>query len=296
MENQTRNQVSANAILCTLTMSVWAGTKTDRGAGDDLTELQSAKRGSAKVVKSLLGDCTELREVLRISNQARQTLKAVTLPWIDRGARLVPVARYTKVQSMLLQCQHDFYTALDALVDVYSDRIAQSRVSLGGMFDEADYPPLEDIRARFAMNFVFSPVPENGDFRIKVADDAIAELQSQYAQAMDDTVKEGIGGAMSAACAVFERLSERLTALDAHDGYGTKPRLTASLVESIHEALDLMRDGNVIDSPYVADAHRQLRNVANTLDVDELRVSARIRQGAQQDIKDAIANLPSLGF
>jgi len=113
---------------------------------------------------------------------------------------------------------------------------------------------------------------------------------------MDDTVKEGIGGAMSAACAVFEKLSERLTVLDSHDGNGNRPRLNASLVESIHEALDLVRDGNVIDSPYVEDAHRQLRNVANTLDVDELRASARIRQSAQQDIKDAIANLPSLGF
>ena len=101
---------------------------------------------------------------------------------------------------------------------------------------------------------------------------------------------------MSAACAVFEKLSERLTELDSHDGNGNRPRLNASLVESIHEALDLVRDGNVIDSPYVEDAHRQLRNVANTLDVDELRVSPRIRQAAQQDIKDAIANLPSLGF
>jgi len=296
MENQTRNPVSANAILCNLNISVWTGTKTDRDAGDDLTELQSAKRGSAKVIKSLLGDCSELREVLRISTQARQALKAMTLPWIDRGARLVPVSRYTKVQAMLLKCQHDFYNALDTLVDVYSDRIAQSRVSLGHMFDETDYPPLEEIRARFALEFVFAPVPDNGDFRIKVADDAIAALQSQYSQALDTTVKDGISSAMSAACAVFEKLSERLTAIEAHDGYGAKPKLHASLVESIHEALDLVQDGNVIDSPYVADAHRQLRNVANTLDIEELRVSARIRQGAQQDIKDAIANLPSLGF
>jgi hypothetical protein len=296
MENQTRNPVSANAILCTLHVSVWAGTKTDRDAGDDLADHKHAKRGSAKVIKSLLGDCIELREVLRIGSAARTALKESTLPWIDRGARLVPVSRYTKIQGMLLDYQHAFYTALDTLVDVYSDRIAQARVGLGAMFNEADYPHLDDIRSRFTLDFVFAPVPDNGDFRIKVADDAIADLQSQYAKAMDDTVKEGIGGAMSAACAVFEKLSERLTVLDAHDGYGSKPKLHASLVESIHEALDLVRDGNVIDNPYVEDAHRQLRNVANTLDVDELRASARIRQSAQQDIKDAIANLPSLGF
>ena len=96
MENQTRNPVSANAILCTLHVSVWAGTKTDRDAGDDLADHQHAKRGSAKVVKSLLGDCLELRDVLRIGSAVRTALKESTLPWIDRGARLVPVSRYTK--------------------------------------------------------------------------------------------------------------------------------------------------------------------------------------------------------
>ena len=68
------------------------------------------------------------------------------------------------------------------------------------------------------------------------------------------------------------------------------------MVHAVQECADKVRDANLADSPALSMLSRELYNLANSLDLDNLRASQSVRDAARADIKEIIDNLPSLGF
>lgn len=284
-------------MLVILNTHTWTGVKTDKGAAETLTDRAGAQRGAAKVNKNLLGNCPELKKIINLRATTRTALKTLTLPWLDNGTRLVPVSRYVRVSDYLVAAQQEFYDAVSVLADVYSDRVAQARVSLGDMFNASEYMDTEEVIRRFHFSFSFSPVPESQDFRCDMAGEAINELRAQYENDVQSVVTQGINETVEAAKSAITYVVERLDRLDAtSQSEGRSAPLRASMIHAVQECADRVRDANLADSPALSMLSRELYSLANGLDLETLRASQSVRDEARADIKEIIDNLPSLGF
>lgn len=297
-----RNPISANALLVHLYISQWSGKKIDGRAANTLTNAVNAKANSASVVKHLLGaDCAELNRIHNLGTTARTWFVSATMPWMDRGTRLLPVRRFVEVEQELLQRQQLYYEAVDELMDVYSDRVAQSRVALGAMFDETDCPTPDHVRAAFSMRFRFAPVPESGDFRVDVSNEQMAALMQHYATEATDLVQAGLKASSDVAVEALRTLSDRLDALQEYDTNPEarttrKPILRDSVVEHFIDAVDMLEANNVAENPSVSQMATHLRQAARSLDASALRSSVNVRDEAATTVNQVLATLPSLDF
>ena len=83
--------LAARAMLAGLTISQWSARKTDKRATREVHTHHNAKDDSGTYRKALVAK-SALEGIAAIASEARGTHYALTLPWLDSGARLLPAA------------------------------------------------------------------------------------------------------------------------------------------------------------------------------------------------------------
>ena len=81
--------------------------------------------------------------------------------------------------------QAHFNNLTQKLYDNYDGVIQTARNYMGGFFNEADYPSIEEVRNKFAFKVVYSPLPTSGDFRLDIPNADLQEVSKQYQEDYD---------------------------------------------------------------------------------------------------------------
>ena len=55
--------------------------------------------------------------------------------------------------------------------------IAQAAASQGYLFNANDYPEIGDIMKKFSYSLQYIPLPDAGDFRVDIGNEALTELK-----------------------------------------------------------------------------------------------------------------------
>lgn len=108
---------------------------------------------------------------------------------------------------------------------------------LGSMYEPGDYPEPGQIRHRFDMRTVFTPVPDAADFRVDVGDAAVEQIRKSITEAVEQRLK-------GATRNCWERLAEvtKAMAMALDDPQRV---FRDSLVENIRELVVLLPKLNV---------------------------------------------------
>ena len=85
--------LSARAMLCSLSISMWSARKHDPEASEEIAQRHGAQPDAGRYHKVLLPKAA-LAEVQKIVSEARQEHYFMTLPWDDNGYRVLPAAAY----------------------------------------------------------------------------------------------------------------------------------------------------------------------------------------------------------
>ena len=177
----TAPTLSGSAMLALCNISVWEGNKLDKKASDDVTSANHAKANTARVHKSLMGDCEYLKAIKSLRGDVRNNIHyKYTVPWIHNGPALLTTANYFKYRPLMDAADKAFWEAVDAFIDNYQLAVANAQVSLGDMFDANDYPHPEELRRKFKFEVVEIPLGEGADFRLDVAQETIEHLSQGY--------------------------------------------------------------------------------------------------------------------
>jgi hypothetical protein len=246
----------------------------------------------ARVTKSLLGDCDELDALVKFGAHARDMHGNSTLPWSDRGPRLLPTARYFAYHKNMSAMQAEFYRMVDRLIDVYDLEVSQVQAKLGDLFDVRDYPTADDIRKKFSFKFNYIPLPEAGDWRLDIANEALASLKEQYQEHYADQ-------RTAAHNDIWKRLYKTLSALSAQladkaEDAKRAPGIYATVFDRIHDILDLMETCNLTGDPQMQLMQRRLSQTFKGVTIEDIKDDAYLRRETKQAIDAAIKNLPSL--
>ena len=285
--------ISSASMLVGLGINVWSGRKLDKRASEEVVAANNADRGVARVIKSLLGACEEHEAVVKFAANVRTIHYNSTLPWSDMGPRLLPTPKYFAYHKNMSGLQAEFYRMVDVFISAYDLEVAASQAKLGDLFDVRNYPNTEELRKKFSFTFNYLPLPDAGDWRLDINNEALASLRDQY----KDHYTNQLTGAMND---IWKRLYETLNTLSRQlsdkTEDGKTPRIFASVFDRMQEVLDLMETCNMTNDMQMQLMQRKLAAAFRGVDAEAVKDDAYLRRDTKQAIDAAIKSLPSLDF
>jgi hypothetical protein len=186
--------------------------------------------------------------------------------------------------------QHEFYRLVDIFIDNYVWAVSQAELSLAHLFDAADYPSAESLREKFEFKINRIPMPDSGDFRLDIANDANAEMNNEY----DTFYKTKTEAAMSD---VWTRLYDKVAALSERLDYGkddVKKVFKEGTVNGLLDIVDVLEMLNVTNDPTMTQMKQDLELAMKGVTPEALRSDHVLRAATKKKMDEAIAALPSL--
>jgi len=286
----TAPTLASSAMLVELNISNWAGRKKDNRASADVTSQNYAATGVANVNKKLLADNADLKAIQTHVTAMRNMHAAMTMPWSNSGLRLLPTAQYFKYTGAMSDMENKFWDLVNAFLGKYNDAVIDVQMLLGDLFSRDDYPTAEELQRKYRVHINYMPLPDAGDFRIDISNEALREVKEQYA----DFYTTQYNTAMND---VWTRLHKALTNMSERLDYGSKEDKKVfrdSLVGNVNDMVELLRVCNVTSSPQMAQMADKLEEAMAGVTPDGLREDDTFRAETKRAVDDAIKSLPSL--
>ena len=283
--------ISSSALRVGLSISVPTMRKMDKKATREVIAHNHAQTGSANVSKKLIKS-TAHEDMTKLVASMRAYHRDQTVPWGDMGDRLVSNQNLIDYKNNMAQLESEFWHGAQQILTDYPQAVAQAQLQLGDMFNEGEYPSVEVLRRKFKFALTFEAVPDVGDFRVDIGNQAADEMREQYKQVLSDRIN-----------AVHQDLAERLAeplqrmskGLDYHEG--EKPSgFRDTLVNNVLSIVDLMRSCNLNGNAHISGIQQDLRDTLKGVTPDGLRRDPNLRADTKRRVDAIIKNLPSLGF
>jgi hypothetical protein len=273
------------AMLATLNISVWNPKRKDKVATLETLIKHNASRDAGAFIKNLLPDGA-IDPVKKAESTLRRTFYSHTLPWQDNGIRILPSAAWADFSSEERAARADFDTAVGQFLLDYDAHRAKAQVSLNGLFNHADYPPVDEVRSKFGVNISWMPLPDSGDFRVDMPEEDMKQIR--------DELSRGTEVAMGAAKAdLYNRLSTALVAVTNRlDEPGKVFR--DSLINNLRTVCKEIPKLNVMDDAGILKLATEAERVAN-LDPEAIRMDDNVRAKANQTATDILENMGFYG-
>jgi hypothetical protein len=280
--------ITNSSVLTEMNISVWTANKVDKNATDTVLSDHAAVKSAAQVKKNLMAGTSARKNIAEYAQACRTWHSARTLPWSDRGPRLLPTSLFMDYKTEANVRKATFDNMVSQFLLDYHQHVAQSAHYLGSLFDVEDYPHVEEVREKFGFRLVFSPLPETGDFRLDLPTQDLEEMKQGYEQAFESRLADAMRAPWEQLHSTLTTMSEKLT--EQEPTYRTKTYEDGSteevkVVKRYHDTLitnaqDLCRmltHLNVTKDPKLEQARRDLENAILGTDMDEIKEYPQVR-------------------
>jgi hypothetical protein len=263
---------------------MWTGRKMDKKVSEEIDASKSTKARAGNYHKKLLAGSDKLEKVQKIATAVRAWNYQHTLPWSDGGSRLLPMKSFFDYKATLGNYEAQYTQAVEDFLTEYPQLVSGSAFTLGDLFDRGEYPDVEELRNKFRFKYVFCPVPDAGDFRIDVEEQAKSELQQQYKEYYDGKLADAMKDA-------WDRLHETLTHLSDRMDYTdeNKKKFWDSTITNASDLCGLLTSLNVTNDPKLEDMRQKLEKALNGVDASDIRESEAIRTSVKSKVDDILS-------
>lgn len=278
--------VARSAMLVDLNIAIYSGRKQDRATQAEVTTSKgSGSKKAASVYKNLFAECKELDAITKFQARARSEHYRLTMPWNDRGARLLPTVSLLDYKQVMNRYQLEFDRLVAAFLDKYATLVAAAAFQLGTLFDRKEYPDVAQVARRFRMDIAFVPLPTSGDFRLDVESEVQRELMEQYDRRLAEQLASATKDSWDRLYEALARLSDRLTV----DEDGKKKIFHDTIVTGAVELCELLTAMNVTQDPQLESARRKLQEVLLGVTPKELRDEDGTRVLTKQKVDEILS-------
>lgn len=272
--------VSARAMLVSLHVSTWAARKFDKTATSEVNAKNKASAKAGRYNKHLLAGAPEHEAVISACEAARELHYSQTLPWSDKGSRLLPTANfmeYTKVmrkQFGLMDARlAEFVAQYPALVDAAEKHYT----ALGALFNRAEYPRAGDVARRFSWSLSFDAVP-SGDIRVDLPADQLSAISADVARRAEEATRDAMNGA-------WERLHEAVARIHKATDDTGKGIVRSTLIENARNVCDTLARLNVAGDDRLETLRLRVEKELAQLDLEDLRKDDKVRADTAKKAK-----------
>lgn len=268
--------ITSSAVTVELNISVWTANKLDKSATEKVVSDNAAVSNAAQVRKNLMAGTTLRKDIADYAAGCRLWHNTRTLPWADKGARLLATSLFMDYKTEANMRKRTFDTMVDNFLQNYPALVQTAHNYLGSLFNPEDYPSVDDVRDKFGFRLVFSPVPEAGDFRLQVAEQDLYELRQQYEESFSSRLADAMREPWDRLHKMLVGMSEKLTDVEGEDEL--KKRYHDTLITNAQSLCSMLTHLNITKDPKLEQARRELELTMLGADIETIKESPEVRK------------------
>lgn len=276
--------ISSSALLVELNISVWPASKLDREITDKVNSDASAVRGASQTKKNLFAGTSLRKDISDFAARVRLYHNKHTLPWADKGERMLPTALFMDYKQTMNGFEQTFNMMCQNFFIEYPRLVAEAPTNLGSLYKAEDYPDLEDVKLKFGFKRAVKPVPEAGDFRLDIPANDLEEMRSEFMAQQDRKLADAMREPWERLHEMLVNISDKLTDKDG-DG---KKRYHDTLISNPIELCGLLTKLNVTNDPKLEEARRQLELAMIGADIEDIKEHADSRSELKSKVDDIL--------
>jgi hypothetical protein len=263
-------------MLVELNISVWTANKVDKTVTRQVTDDNSATTDAGQFRKNLMAGTGLRKDIFDYAASCRSRHNQLTMPWSDRGPRLLPTSLFLDYKAEMNGRQQYFEDKRDQFIREYPRLLADAPKHLGAMYDPEDYPSAEEVASKFGFRLVFAPVPSSGDFRLDLPAQEMEEMRAQYDQAFDTRLADAMREPWERLHTVLSAMTDKLAKVEAAPD-GTVTRWHDTFIGNAAELCKMLTHLNLTKDPKLEQARRDLEKAIAGVDIDDVKEDAGVR-------------------
>jgi hypothetical protein len=272
--------ISSSAMLVELNISVWTGRKFDKGVSQEIDTQKQTTTRAGNYSKRLFADEPIFDAIQKYAGNSRTYHYHATMPWSDSGLRLLTTTMFFDYQKEISGMEMEFNRLVEQFVNQYDKLVLQAQMKLGALFNPDDYPHVDTVREKFRFSVKFAPVPEVGDWRVNVGNEAQEMLKESYAEYYQANLEQAYADVWERTHEALKRMSEKLS--------GDKKQIFRdTLVGNVQEMIDLLDKFNITGDPKMKQAKVKMESALSGITPDALREDDALRH----DVKSKVDSL-----
>ena len=276
--------ISASALLVELNISVWPATKIDRETTEQVNTNASAVRDASQTKKNLFAGTGLRKDIEKLAARIRLYHNQRTLPWADKGERMLPTALFMEYKQTMNAYEQTFETMCQNFFAEYPRLVQEAQVNLGRLYKAEDYPDITDVMLKFGFRRTVKPVPEAGDFRLDIPANDLEEMRAEFVSQQDEKLAEAMRAPWERLHTMLVGISEKLTDVEGDDG---KKRYHDTLITNPLELCELLTKLNVTKDPKLEEARKQLELTMLGANLESIKEDSTARSEVKSKV-DAI--------
>jgi hypothetical protein len=275
--------ISSSAVLVELNISVWPASKVDREITEAVNTNASAVRDASQTKKNLFAGTSMRKDIDKFAARVRLYHNQHTLPWADKGQRLLPTKLFLEYKQTMDGFEHTFNMMCNNFYVMYPNLIQDASVSLGSLYKASDYPDIEEVKGKFGFRRSVDPIPESGDFRLDVSISDLEDIKAQYESKFTERLADAMRAPWERLHTTLVAMSEKLTDRDDNE----KKRYHDSLLTNAQDLCSLLTKLNVTNDPKLEEARQDLERALVGADMEGLKEDSFERHALKNKV-DAI--------
>jgi hypothetical protein len=249
-------------------------------------EVDADKR-RINVTKRLL-DSEELKSISRLDADVLSYIDSKCLPY-EKGLHVLPIGLVGQVEAKLQEFSERRELMAESFTEKYPELLETAREPLGVLFERADYPTQEQVRARFRMTWNYVTLSTPASLK-ELSADLFEKERDKIQQKMQDSYEEWRTMLRVGMADLVERLKDSLVP----GADGKTKRLTDSSVNRLREFLNTFEFRNVTDDTELAIVSGQLKDLMQGITPEQLRESETLKERTGLIIKEASETLNTM--
>lgn len=245
--------VQSSCLMINVTVGMWMGYRRDKETTAKVTRDAGAQPDAAQVNKHLVPR-ESLDEIITASSAVRSHLYANSLPWMDKGPRLIPRKKFITFMPEHEKRVNDYNAAADQFVMAkYRSAKAGAEFRMGEMFDPNDYPSEAELRRKFYVTLDIDGIGDSFDFRLQNDN---SKIQARVTKAMD---------------ALWAKVAKPLGHFATKMSDEDKPRLHATTLTNLQAIAELIPELNFTEDPRLTALGEEIAELVNGLEIEDLK-------------------------
>ena len=278
-----------NAVLVELNISAWTAYKLDKQqSAKVITDNNATESDAARVNKNLMAGTTLLKNINDYIAKVRVWHIAQTLPWAEKGPRLLPMANFFNYKSQLNTMEANTTALVKTFLDAYPNLVSVAAFKLGNFFNRSEYPDVSEVARKFSFRYAFTPVPQSGHFILDTHNEVIKELATNYEAEANRRVGDAMKDAWGRLHETLIHISSRMTD-SPQEQEDKKKRYHESMLTNAHELCGLLTAFNITGDAKLEQARQDLERALLGVRIDDIKESASVRKEIKEKVDNILA-------
>jgi len=279
LEGNVGMVVLEKCVLLSLVCSSIGMTKTINSEFVEVSKDGISTKTDKKSLKAqkILLRSKRIAKINGIMHKTQGFLRALSIPFTKKitknGTYVLPYDLVVQAVNSIEEAKLEVSQEVQCLIPEYPSLVADSKVSLGDLFNSDDYPPSDSLADVFTMEYAVTPLgpPQ----KLKDMDpDVYEKLKEQAAQRWSDEINDIQQALRVSFQKLISDVAEKLTS----DENGNKKRLRDNMLDKVVYFLDTFNSRNVGNDSELSALVAQAREVLSGVDGQVVKSNSKIRE------------------